>query len=209
MISRLFLFAALVVPLTLQAAPAPASAQGDAATAQPGPAQPHAAKPAPAKPAPAKPAPAGHAGRRAAPADTGQITVMLKAAPGTALDRTARALVAQEMGDPARAQSALLLIGTATLGGTRDSQVLFVQAQSPEECGSAGCSTSAYIARGGTWARVLDSVSGRVVADARRTKGMRDLLVGDGQRYVWNGTHYANAAPAPPVDLKPRRAGRH
>ena len=41
---------------------------------------------------------------------------------------------------------------------------LFVQLQSASLCGSAGCSTSVYLHRGGDWLKVLDSVSGPIRA---------------------------------------------
>ena len=52
-------------------------------------------------------------------------------------------------------------------------------------------------------AAVAVTVGTVAVADTRR-RGMRDLVVGT-DRYVWNGTRYVDARPAPAVDLRPAR----
>ena len=97
------------------------------------------------------------------------------------------------------------LTATAPLGGPRDPSVLFVQLQSPRECGSAGCSTSAFQPDGRGWRKVLDAVSGPILVGDASHKGMRDLLVG-GTRYAWTGAGYADTVPAPDVRLRrPRR----
>ena len=132
------------------------------------------------------------------------IPIPLQPQPGTELDRAARQLVAQEMADPTRVAETLVLVGSAVLGGARAQPALFVQVQSPRECGSSGCSTSVYL--GGL--KVLDSVSGVIAMDTRRHRGMRDLIVGSGERYVWNGAIYKSTRAAPPVDLRPRKPRR-
>ena len=103
----------------------------------------------------------------------------------------------------------LLLVGTAKLGAARAPAAVFVQLQSPRECGSAGCNTAVYVRGKQGWRKVLDGVSGGVRVANTRTRGMRDLL-SDTDRYVWNGTAYVNVRPAPQVDLKPgtRAQGR-
>lgn len=129
--------------------------------------------------------------------------VPLQAQPGTPLDQAARQLAADDLAAAAgRRDKPLVLIGTAALGGSRPA--LFVQLQSPRECGSAGCTTSVYVARGNGWTRVLDGTTGRLAVAPTRTRGMADLLT-DTERYVWNGTAYHPTRPAPTVDLHPRR----
>ena len=121
---------------------------------------------------------------------------------GTKADAAARQLVAQDLIEARQAgDKPLVLTATAPLGGPRDPSVLFVQLQSPRECGSAGCSTSAFQPDGRGWRKVLDAVSGPVLVQDASHKGMRDLLVG-GTRYVWTGTTYADTAPAPEVHLR-------
>ena len=132
------------------------------------------------------------------------VPIPLKAQPGTELDRMARQLVAGDMADASRMADTLVLVGSAVLGAASGQPALFVQVQSPRECGSSGCSTSVYL--GGR--KVLDSVSGLISMDTRRHRGMRDLIVGDGERYVWTGATYKSTRPAPPVDLRPRRPRR-
>ena len=138
------------------------------------------------------------------PVAAGRITVTLASQPGTVLDRSARQMLVQDMADSSRVQRMLVLVGSAQLGSAGTSPALFVQVQSAGECGSAGCSTSVYLGN----RKVLDSVSGTIVADTQQHGGMRDLLVGDGERYVWNGTAYSNLKPAPAVNLHPRRRHR-
>lgn len=143
----------------------------------------------------------------AGPAPTG-VPVVLAAQPGTPLDQTARTLVAQDLAEAGRTGEApLLLVGSARLGSATDRPVLFVQLQSPRECGSSGCSTSAYAwiksGAGGRWTKVLDNVSGRIAVAATKQRGMSDLLAND-ERYRWSGSAYVNARPAPAVDLRPR-----
>lgn len=131
--------------------------------------------------------------------------VPLSEQPGTELDRAARALVAQDLNEAeGRRERPLILVGSAQLGRAQDPPALFVQLQSPRECGSAGCSTSVYLRSGNGWRKVLDGVSGPVAVADTRSKGMRDLLVGQG-RYVWNGTRYVDVRPAPAVNLRPQR----
>ena len=122
--------------------------------------------------------------------------------PGTRTDAAARQLVAQDLVEARRAgDQPLVLTATAPLGGPRDGSVLFVQLQSPRECGSAGCSTSAFQPEGRAWRKVLDAVSGPILVQDASHKGMRDLMVG-GTRFVWTGTTYADTAPAPELHLR-------
>lgn len=136
--------------------------------------------------------------------EPGGLPVALTAQPGTALDKAARTLVADELALAARdGETPLILIGSARLGAATDRPVLFVQLQSPRECGSAGCSTSAYAWSRGRYTRVLDGASGQIKVAATRHGGMADL-VANSEHYTWNGKAYANTRPAPAVDLRPR-----
>ncbi len=142
----------------------------------------------------------------AAPAPA--VPVMLAPQPGTALDRTARGLIAQDLAESARAgERPLVLIGTARLGGAADHPALFVQLQSPRECGSAGCSTSVFAWMGGHYQKVLDGVDGRMAVAGTRHAGMADLQAGS-ETYAWNGKAYADTVPAPAINLRPRPSRR-
>ena len=131
--------------------------------------------------------------------------VLLRPQPGTALDATARQLVARDVGDlRAGGGKVLLLLGTAPLSAKpADRPALFVQVQSARQCGSAGCSTLVYAWQHNAYQRVLDGVDGHVAVSAHRTRGMADL-VADTERYVWDGAAYRDATPGPAIDLKPR-----
>lgn len=123
--------------------------------------------------------------------------VVVSARPKTELDRTARAIVADELAKAsARGDIPLVLVGQARLGGARDAPALFIQLQSARECGSAGCSTSVYLLRRKIWKLVLDSVGGAIKADSVRHGGMRDLVVGGDGRWVWNGSAYRDTRPS-------------
>ena len=129
-------------------------------------------------------------------------TIELTTQPGSALEATAIKLTAadlrqsQKAGDPP-----VMLVGSARLSVRPAPAALFVQVQSASFCGSAGCSTSAYLKHGATWTKVLDSISGPIQVSRRSHQGMYDLLVHAKDRWVWNGTAYADTLPAPEVDL--------
>ncbi len=96
----------------------------------------------------------------------------------------------------------MLLVGSARLATARGAQdALFVQVQSAAFCGSAGCSTSVYLKRGGEWNKVLDSISGPIKVSVRVHGGMHDLLVHAHDRFIWNGSAYADTLPVPKVNL--------
>lgn len=142
----------------------------------------------------------------AAPALAGRAPLALRAQPGTELDRVARQLAAQDLAEAAGAgETPLVLVDAARLGRPGERPVLFVQLQSPRECGSAGCSTSAYVFKRQGWRKVLDAVSGPVLVDDASHKGMRDLIVHERDRWIWDGAAYGAAKPAPDVDLRPKR----
>jgi hypothetical protein len=134
--------------------------------------------------------------------------VVLAPQPGTALDRTARGLVAQDLAESVRARERpLVLVGMARLGAAADRPALFVQLQSPRQCGSAGCSTSVFAWTGGRYQKVLDGVAGHMAVAASRHAGMADLQAGT-ETYAWNGKAYADTVPAPAIDLRPRTRRR-
>ena len=132
--------------------------------------------------------------------------VRLAPMPGTPLEATAKQVAAADVEDGG--PGALRLLGSEHLGTAGTGPALFVQVQSPRACGSAGCSTSVYLPTKAGWAKVLDAVSGNVVVEAAQHAGMHDLLVGKGDRWVWNGRAYADTLPAPQVDLRPRNPPR-
>lgn len=159
---------------------------------------------APAKPRPATPQPGMTEPGTPQPGMTQPgIPVTLQSQPGTPADAVARKLVADDLAAArSRGDTPLLLIGSANLGGAQPA--LFVQLQSPQECGSAGCSTSVYAFERRGWTRVLDGITGRLTVTNKRTKGRADLF-SDDERYVWTGSAYRGTRPAPAVDLRPRR----
>lgn len=135
------------------------------------------------------------------------MPVPMVSQPGSPLDQAARRLSTEDLADAAEhGDKPLILTGTAALGGERPA--LFVQLQSPRQCGSAGCTTSVYLWAHGAWSRVLDGAPGRVLVAPTRTHGMADLLVND-ERYVWTGSTYRSTHPAPQIDLRPHRPRRH
>ena len=136
------------------------------------------------------------------------LPVALHAQPGMPVDATARKLVADDLAAArARNDNPIVLLGTADLGGERPA--IFVQLQSEQECGSAGCSTSVYAWERGGWRRVLDGTTGRLSISGKRTKGRADL-VSDDDHYVWTGNAYRSTHPAPALDLRPHpRPRRH
>ncbi len=141
-----------------------------------------------------------------APVPATDTAVPLSNQPRTWMDTAARRLTAQDLVEARRAgEVPLLLVGSARLSAApADRAALFVQLQSPRECGSAGCNTQVFLWRNGTWSRVLDGVSGRLRIASTRTGGMADLLT-DTDHYVWTGTAYRDTSPAPQIDLRPRR----
>ncbi len=128
--------------------------------------------------------------------------VRLAAQPNTPLDATARRIAAADVEDGGR--GALLLLGSQHLGTAGTGPALFVQVQSERACGSAGCSTSVYLPTRTGWTKVLDAISGPVVVAPAQHGGMHDLIVGENDRWAWNGSAYADTIPAPQVDLRPR-----
>ncbi len=134
----------------------------------------------------------------------GDATVTLTTQPGSALETTAKDLVAADL-KQARAQGdePVMLVGSAHLSTSGAAPAaLFVQVQSASFCGSAGCSTSVYVKRGQSWAKVMDSISGPIKLSKRSHRGMHDLLVHGHDRWTWTGTAYADTLPTPDVDLR-------
>ncbi len=136
-------------------------------------------------------------------------TVVLSARPGSAEDQTARALTARDVSASDRkSEPPLVLVGSARLAGRRAPAALFVQLQSADLCGSAGCSTSVYVNAPGGWRRVLDSVSGPIRVAPEQHAGMADLIVDGDDRWVWDGQAYADTVAAPALDLR-RSVAQH
>jgi hypothetical protein len=130
--------------------------------------------------------------------------VVLRPQPGTEADRVARLLMARELVKSSQSgDTPKVLITTAQLGKSHDSAVLFVQIQSPRDCGSAGCETVSFRHVNGRWVRILDTISGTIRIAATQHRGMRDLIVQDTDRRVWDGAKYADTVPTPPADLAP------
>lgn len=129
-------------------------------------------------------------------------TVILAQHPGTELDRQAHILQAQDLRDArARGEHPVILTASGPLSDQPGDMALFVQLQSPGLCGSAGCSTSVFLRRGTRWTQVLDSLSGPVRIMPQSHGGIHDLLVDDGDRWIWNGSTYDDTqatTPSPP-----------
>jgi len=129
--------------------------------------------------------------------------IVLAARPGTQLDASARALVAQDLVEASHArEKPLVLTGSAMLGVASDRPVVFVQLQSARQCGSAGCSTTAFLWQKGTWKRILDGVDGKLTVLPTKTRGMADIA-SEKVKYIWTGTEYHDPKGAPPIDLRP------
>jgi hypothetical protein len=100
----------------------------------------------------------------------------------------------------------LLLVAEAQLGAATDRPAIFIQLQSERECGSAGCNTSVYLERNKKYVLVLDSVGGTVSVDSSRHNGLRDLIVGKDDRWIWNGKTYVDTRSAPDIRIPPKAA---
>ncbi|MBB2197608.1 hypothetical protein HLH44_09080 [Gluconacetobacter sp. 1c LMG 22058] len=126
--------------------------------------------------------------------------VILAQQPGGALDQTARTLNQSDLAAAVKkGDTPVVLVGSAPLSTHAGDTALFVQLQSANLCGSAGCATSVYLRRDRKdWVKVLDSVSGPIALSRRSHGGMRDLIVDSTDRWVWNGTTYRDTMPAAP-----------
>lgn len=136
----------------------------------------------------------------AAPTTESSDPVILAQQPGGALDQAARALNEADLAAAMRkGDTPVVLVGSAPLSTHAGDTALFVQLQSANLCGSAGCATSVYLRRDRhDWVKVLDSVSGPIALSHRSHGGMRDLIVDSTDRWVWNGTTYRDTMPAAP-----------
>ncbi|GBQ62823.1 hypothetical protein AA103196_0417 [Ameyamaea chiangmaiensis NBRC 103196] len=140
-----------------------------------------------------------------AQAQTGPV--ILTQQPGTALDISARQLMAGDLARAkARGETPIVLIGSAPLSSRKGDVALFVQVQSASLCGSAGCSTSVYLKHGEHWSKVLDSVSGPVTVMPKSHGGMRDLRIDSHDVWRWQGTAYQDTAPSIGSDEALRRS---
>lgn len=130
--------------------------------------------------------------------------VSLTQQPGTPLEATARKLVARDLAEAARkGDTPLLLVGTASVDGGHLPPAIFVQIQSAQLCGSAGCETNVFLHTRRGWRKVLDSISGPITVDPRMHRGMHDLLIHGHDRWVWNGQTYIDTLPTPKINLHP------
>ena len=127
------------------------------------------------------------------------LPVPLQSNPGSPTDALARKLAADDLeAARSRGDKPLVLTGRVLLGGPQPA--LFVQLQSEQECGSAGCTTSVYAFEHGQWQRVLDSATGKLAITVKKTHGRNDILADD-DHYVWTGKTYVSLDPAPPLNL--------
>jgi hypothetical protein len=119
---------------------------------------------------------------------TDAAPIELAARSGSEADKLARQLMAREI-ERARAarEDPVVLVGMGRLNDA--DELLFVQLQSPGECGSAGCNTVSFRYERDRWIRVMDTVSGSIRIAQSRHRGMPDLTV-DGNRLVWDGAKY-------------------
>ena len=153
--------------------------------------------------------------RHAVPENGAAVTLTRQ--PGTAQDRAARMLNAEDMQDAAKhREDPLVLVGSARLSvrGSPSDVALFVQLQSARLCGSAGCSTSVYLRHDRQWRKLLDSVSGPIRVMKEAHGGMHDLMVGRNDRWIWDGHVYQDSLTAPPLiglrrSVEQHRAAMH
>jgi len=132
------------------------------------------------------------------------VPIVLREQPGSQADRVARQVMAPQLLRASQSGTMpLVLVATARLGKSHDSDVLFVQLQSPRDCGSAGCDTVSFRHTKGKWVRILDTVTGTIRVASTRHRGMPDLIVQDTDRRVWDGEKYADTVPKPPSGLEP------
>ncbi|QDH17276.1 hypothetical protein [Swingsia samuiensis] len=132
--------------------------------------------------------------------ENGPAPVILSAHPGTKLDADARKLSADDLADAAKHHDhPAVLVGSAPLSSKKSDEALFVQLQSAGMCGSAGCTTSVYLWHNNNWVTALDGINGDISVLPTKHKGMKDLLVGRNDRWIWNGHEYQDTLNAPPV----------
>ena len=131
------------------------------------------------------------------------VPIVLREQLGSQADRIARQLMAPQLLRASESGTMpLVLVATVRLGKSHDSDVLFVQLQSPRDCGSAGCDTVSFRHTKGKWVRILDTVGGTIRVTSTRHRGMPDLIVQDTDRRVWDGEKYADTVPKPPMGLE-------
>ncbi|QNT78070.1 hypothetical protein [Entomobacter blattae] len=140
-----------------------------------------------------------HKSHNTASSSTTPLMVPLTEQPGSELDKIARKLSADDLALAARHnENPLVLIGTAHISSRVDAKALFIQLQSAGMCGSAGCSTSVYLNKGGSWVNVLDSVSGPIAILPEEHDGMKDLLVDGTDKWIWHNGQYQDTITATP-----------
>ncbi len=113
---------------------------------------------------------------------TDGASVEVRARPGSEAERLARQLMAPEIESAqAHGEDPLVLVGMGRLNDVEE--LLFVQLQSPRECGSAGCTTVSFRYTGGRWIRIMDTVGGTAFRIATsHHRGMPDLIVQERNR---------------------------
>jgi hypothetical protein len=132
------------------------------------------------------------------------VRVVLRSQPGSQADHIARQLMAPQLRRSNQSgERPSVLVATAKLGNSPGSDVLFIQIQSPRECGSAGCDTVSFRHTNGKWVKILDTVSGTIRVASTHHRGMPDLIVRDTDRRVWDGQKYAATVPPSPSKLQP------
>lgn len=128
-------------------------------------------------------------------ASTQERPIILKAAPGTKLDKIARTLNADLLKDDAlHHNNSVVLVGTHALSPHKKNKALFVQIQSARLCGAAGCTTSIYLKKNDNWVTILDSVNGNISLLPSKHHDFYDILIGHGDTWIWNGRNYEDTA---------------
>lgn len=121
--------------------------------------------------------------------------VLLREEPHSAFDQAARSLNSDLLRDAeSHDDTVIVLVGRAALNSGKKDMALFVQLQSARLCGAARCTTSVYLKQGHDWVTVIDSVNGDISVLHTRHHGYYDLMVGDDDRWIWNGTTYQDTA---------------
>lgn len=141
----------------------------------------------------------------ASPAQAARQPLVLTPQPGSETEQIARGLVADDLAQAAaKGEAPLVLVASVRLGAANQPPVLFIQLQSARECGSAGCTTSAYRRQGARWQLILDSIGGPIAVDSTRHHGLRDLIVESTQRWIFDGTAYRDPRDKPKAWQKTR-----
>ena len=102
--------------------------------------------------------------------------VELESLPGSLADGIARQLMASDIASAKkRGENPLVLVGMGWLNDREE--MLFVQLQSPSECGSAGCSTASFKNVNGRWVKTIDTVGGPLRVSTNPATGVSEVVV--------------------------------